>query len=102
MNTQAQNVIGADTCPACGKGFSDGETVIQVVQDRHPCYDKEIVLSTYHEQCWNGIESLSERCNHCKCRFRLVLLKKGKEYQNLSWKLFCPFCGTLFDSQMGL
>lgn len=100
MNSDQEEANG-DGCEICEEPFSEGETVVQEVQDRYPFCDKEIVLSTYHEQCWNGIESLTEHCNHCKCWFRLVLLQKGKEYQNLSWKLFCPFCGTLFDSQMG-
>ena len=54
-----------------------------------------------HERQWHGIASQTERCNHCRCSFRLILFNKGQDYQNLSWKLFCPFCATLFDSQMG-
>ena len=54
-----------------------------------------------HERQWHGIESQTGRCNHCGCSFRLIMLKKSQDYQNLAGKLFCPFCGTLFDSQMG-
>lgn len=100
MNGEPQESTGV-SCAICHAPFSDRETVVQIVQDKYPTYDKEIVLFTCHEKCWNGIESLTERCNHCECRFRLVLLRKGEDYQNLSCKLFCPFCGTLFDSQIG-
>ena len=93
--------ISRGCCAICSQPFSDGETVIQVVQDRHPAYDREIILATCHERCWRGRESLSRRCSHCQCAYRLVLLRAGPDYQNLAGNLFCPFCGTLFDSEMG-
>ena len=89
------------TCDLCGRALPDDKTVVQVVEDRHPTYDSEIVLSTFHPDCWHGKESATHRCTHCGCRFHLQLLATGEDYQNLSKKLFCPFCGTLFNSQMG-
>jgi len=88
-------------CDLCGDPFADGETVIQVVEDRHPTYDKEIVLHTYHARCCRNREEVREDCPHCGCMYHLSLLRKGEEYQNLSHQLFCPFCATLFDCDMG-
>lgn len=44
-------------CFLCGEELEEGfDTesieVIQVVQDKHPTYDKEIPLLTAHEDCW--------------------------------------------------
>lgn len=90
-----------DVCAACGKALQPGSEVLQVVRGRHPTYDREVVLSTYHVECWEGRESQFVTCTHCGCTFRLVLVGKGDDYQNLARKLFCPFCGTMFQSQMG-
>ena len=90
-----------DLCELCHEPLEDGETVLQLVQDRYPTYDREIVLNTFHKQCYDGAEELTHECAHCGCLMRLNLIRKGEAYQNLSHKLFCPFCATLFDSQMG-
>ena len=90
-----------DVCELCGEPFTDGEIVTQIVQDRYPTYDKEVVLQTYHKSCCESRETVTHDCLHCGCLFHLALLRKREDYQNLSWKLFCPFCATLLDSQMG-
>ena len=100
MDGEMQDATG-DGCAICSQPFSDSETVIQVVEDKHPTYDREVILATCHERCWKGRESLSRRCRHCGCAYRLVLLRAGPDYQNLAGNLFCPFCATLFDWQMG-
>lgn len=88
-------------CDLCGEPFADGETVVQVVEDRHPTYDKEVVLHTCHVRCCRNREEVRQDCPHCGCMFHLALLRKGQDYQNLSHQLFCPFCATLFDCDMG-
>lgn len=88
-------------CDLCGEPFADGERVIQVVEDKHPTYDKEIVLNTYHARCCQNREEVRHDCPHCGCTFHLALLRRGDEYQNLAHQLFCPFCATLFDCDMG-
>ncbi len=90
-----------DVCGLCQQPLSDGEAVVQLVEDRYPTYDKEIVLHTYHKSCCDSRETVTHDCPHCGCLFHLTLLRQGEDYQNLSWKLFCPFCATLFDCQMG-
>ena len=99
-----------DVCGLCQKALSDGEAVVQLVEDRYPTYDREIVLHTYHKSCCDSRETVTHDCPHCGCLFHLTLLRQGEDHQNpavrvgeanLSWKLFCPFCGTLFDCQMG-
>ena len=87
-------------CGLCQQPFSDGETVVQVVEDSYPTYDGEIVLHTYHKSCCDNRETVTHDCPHCGCLFHLGLLSQGTEYQNLARQLFCPFCGTLFDCQM--
>jgi hypothetical protein len=44
--------IDTEACAVCGRPFIDGETVIQVVEDRHPTYDREVVLQACHGPCW--------------------------------------------------
>jgi len=66
-----------------------------------PPMTREIVLNTFHRHCYEEAEELTHECSHCGCFMRITLIRKGEEYQNLSHKLFCPFCATLFDSQMG-
>ena len=100
----AKDEFGDDdggACDLCGEPFADGETVIQVVADKHPTYDKEIVLNTYHARCCSNREEVRHDCPHCGCMYHLALLRKGEEYQNLAHQLFCPFCATLFDCDMG-
>lgn len=101
MDTDRKQTETTVTCESCGGRFGDGDTVIQIVQDRHPTYDLDIVLSTFHEKCWKRREQQVVECPHCQCAFRLTLLKKGDDFQNLSGELLCPFCGTLFESRMG-
>lgn len=88
------------TCELCGQPLQDGETVIQIVRDRHPTYDREIVLQTFDKKCWKA-RTCEQTCGHCGCSFRITLLQRGDDYQNLSRRLLCPFCGTRFDSQVG-
>lgn len=101
MSADQKQTEEATVCESCGGGITEDAPVIQVVRDRHPTYDSEIVLSTHHTECWEGRESQLVQCRRCRCTFRLVLLKKGEDYQNLSKSLLCPFCGTPFDSRMG-
>lgn len=89
-----------DVCGLCQQLLADGEAVVQVVEDRHPTYDKEIVLHTYHKSCCDNRYTVTHDCPHCGCLFHLALLRQGEDYQNPSWKLFCPFCQALFDCQM--
>ena len=42
-NDRNQEATG-DVCGLCQEPLADGETVLQIVEDRHPTYDKEIVL----------------------------------------------------------
>lgn len=101
MGADQRQTETAAACESCGGRLKDGTPVIQIVEDRYPTYDREIVLSTFHEECWNGRESDLVQCKRCRCTFRLALLKKGDDFQNLSGHLLCPFCGTLFESRMG-
>ena len=91
----------AALCPICREPFVDGDAVLQVVEDRYPTYDREIVLHTYHRSRWGNSETVMHDCSHCGCLFHLALTRQGQEYQNLSLQLFCPFCATLFDCQVG-
>ncbi len=84
-----------DACELCQEPLADGDTVVQVVEDRHPTYDKEIVLHTYHKTCCNNRETVTHDCPHCGCWFHLALLRKGEGPQ--SQRLFCPFCGMATD-----
>ena len=93
--------ISRGCCAICSQPFSDGETVVQVVEDKHPTYDKEIVLRSYHKSCCENRETVTHDCPHCTCLFHLSLLRQGEDYQNLALQLFCPFCATLFDCDMG-
>ncbi len=96
-----ERIEAEDLCELCCEPLEDGDEVVQIVTDRYPTCDREIVLSTFHKSCHDGIEELTHRCSHCGNLTRITLIRKGEQYQNLSWKLFCPFCATLFDSQMG-
>jgi hypothetical protein len=89
-----------DVCGLCYEPLADGDAVVQVVEDRHPTYDKEIVLHTYHKSCCEPRETVTHDCPHCGCLFHLSLLRRGQDYQNLAQQLFCPFCATRFDCQM--
>lgn len=46
-------------------------------------------------------EKVTKLCPNCGCRFRVMFLKKGEDYQNLARELFCPFCATTFGSDIG-
>ena len=95
------DVGDSESCPICQKPFVDGDAVVQVVEDRFPTYDKEIVLHTYHRACFRVGETVMHDCPHCGCMFHLALIRQGEEYQNLSLQLFCPFCATLFGCDIG-
>jgi hypothetical protein len=101
MAERPEDAESPETCPICQKPFVDGEAVVQVVEDCFPTFDREIILHTYHRACFNADETVTHECPHCGCMFHLALIRQGDDYQNLSWQLFCPFCATLFDCQMG-
>ena len=88
-------------CGLCGARLGEAR-VVQVVEDRHPTYDRELVLETCHRECWNGREEQVHTCTACGCRFRLALIERGAGHQNLSGRLICPFCSEPFASSMGL
>lgn len=87
-------------CELCGQPLEDGEAVVQIVRDRHPTYDREIVLETFHESCHKK-KSVERACGLCGCTSRITLFERGEHYQNLAHQLLCPFCGTLFDTEPG-
>ncbi len=87
-------------CVLCGKPLRDGETVVMVVEDRHPTYDREVVLDTYHQACCRNREQVGLTCEHCGCVFHLALIRRGERHENRSGRLFCPFCSTLSDRSM--
>jgi len=101
MEDAESQEVGGEVCGLCQEPLADGETVVQVVEDRHPTYDKEIVLHTYHKACCDNRETVTHDCPHCGCWFHLSLLRRGADYQNLAQQLLCPFCGMLFDCDMG-
>jgi hypothetical protein len=88
-------------CDLCGERLADGETVVQVVEDRHPTYDREIVLHTYHKSCCQSRQTVAHDCPHCGCMFHLAMVRQGEGYQNPAQQLFCPFCATPFSCSMG-
>ncbi len=88
------------SCDLCGEALTDGDTVVQVVEDRHPTYDREIVLKTYHEHCSQSSETVTHDCPHCGCLFHLALLRKGDNCQNTDRMVACPFCVRLFDCDL--
>jgi len=98
MCTSDQERSETAVCGLCRQAFSDGETVVQVVEDRHPNYDKEIVLHTYHKSCCANRETVTHDCPHCGSWYHLALLKKGRSGRDLAQHLFCPLCGTPFRS----
>ncbi len=91
---------GAGICGICQEPFADGETVVQVVEDRHPTYDKEVVLHTYHKACCDMKEMVSVTCGRCGSWFHLALLRRGRGLPQQSRKLFCPLCGVVTDCEM--
>jgi hypothetical protein len=95
------NEDDSGACDLCGERLADGETVVQVVEDRHPTYDREIVLHTYHKSCCQNRETVAHDCPHCGCMFHLAMIRQGQEYQNSAQQLLCPFCGTPFGCSMG-
>ncbi|MCK4374139.1 MAG: hypothetical protein KAX19_02385 [Candidatus Brocadiae bacterium] len=101
MGDAKNEEVDTDVCRLCQQPLTDGETVVQLVEVRHPTYDREIVLHTYHKSCCDNRETVTHSCPHCGCMFHLALLSQGEEYQNLARQLFCPFCATLFDCDMG-
>jgi len=84
----------------CMQPLEEGEIVVQVVEDVHTAYDREVVLHTYHRSCWQNPDVVTHDCPHCGFRFYLALLRQGDDYQNLSRRFFCPFCATSFDCGM--
>lgn len=38
-------------CDICGREFNSGERVLQIVEDKFPTFDKEVVLVTAHHNC---------------------------------------------------
>ena len=88
-----------DVCELCQEPLRDGETVVQVVQDRHPTYDRELVLHTYHLSCCRNRQTVTHRCSGCGCWFHLALLKEGMKRPSSG--LLCPFCGRPFSPSEG-
>ncbi len=99
MEDAQDQEAGRDVCGLCQEPLADGEAVVQVVEDRHPTYDKEIVLYTYHKSCCNNRQTVTHDCHHCGCWFHIALLRKETSNQNLAQQLYCPFCGMPFDRQ---
>lgn len=94
-------------CDLCEKGLGDGSSspspVIQIVEDRHPLYDREVQVETYHKECFEkysrGIE-----CDACGSKFRLIFFERGGGFKTQTWNLHCPFCGAIASAmcQLGL
>lgn len=82
MENMENEVANADVCSLCQEPLADGETVVQIVEDRHSNYDKEIVLHTYHKACCDNRETVTHDCPHCGCLFHLSFLRRGEDYQN--------------------
>jgi hypothetical protein len=72
------NDVAADVCRLCLRPLADGEAVVQVVEDRFPAYDREIVLHTYHRACFHAAETLTHDCARCGCMFHLALIPSGR------------------------
>ncbi len=87
-------------CGICQQPFADGQTVVQVVEDRYPNYDEEVVLHTYHKACWGVKKTASVTCGRCGSWFHLALLRRGRGLPQQSRKLFCPLCGVVTDCEM--
>jgi len=60
MEDNEKNEARGDVCGLCQEPLAEGETVVQVVEDRHPTYDKEIVLHTYHKACCDNRETVTQ------------------------------------------
>ncbi|MFW6118819.1 MAG: hypothetical protein ACOC7S_00635 [Planctomycetota bacterium] len=90
-----------DVCQLCGAPLDDESEVVQIVRDRHPTYDREIVLHTFHRSCCDSRVTATHDCPHCGCLMYVALLRQGADYQNLARELFCPFCATPFASEVG-
>ena len=88
---------GADACELCQEPLAEGETVVQIVEDRHSTYDREVVLHTYHRRCCRRREIIAHECTACDAFFHLALLRQGESGRNPAQKLFCPFCGMPFE-----
>ena len=101
MNHMPENGGGSDLCLICQEPLVDGDTVVQVVEDRYPTYDRQIVLHTYHRSCFRVTDAVMHACPRCGCVFHLALIRQGRQYQNLTQRLFCPFCAKPFDCSMG-
>jgi len=43
----------------CMQPLEGGEIVVQVVEDMHPAYHREVVLHTYHRSCWQNRETVA-------------------------------------------
>ncbi len=71
--------VGPGFCPICRKPFQDGDVVVQVVEDRFPDYDREVVLHTYHRVCFHAGETVMHDCPRCGCMFHLALIRQGEE-----------------------
>jgi len=101
MEDNENSEARGDVCDLCQEPLVDGDPVLQVVEDRHPTYDKEIVLHTYHKTCCDNRETVTHDCPHCGSWFHIALLRKGENGAGQSGQFHCPFCGTLFDCDMG-
>ena len=88
-------------CGLCQKPFSAGEAVVQVIEDRHPAYDREIVLHTYHKVCCDNRWTLTHECPECGWWFHLSLLRTRAKYENPTGQLFCPFCAAPYEGRIG-
>ena len=95
------NVGDPELCPICRKPFEDGDQVVQVVEDRFPTYDREVVLHAYHRACFDASERVMHDCPRCGCLYHLALIRQGEDYRNVTNQLNCPFCGTPFKCRMG-
>jgi hypothetical protein len=57
MKNAGNEVANADICHICQRPFSEGETVVQAMEDRHPTCHKEIVRRAYHRSCAENCET---------------------------------------------
>ncbi len=99
MDTRTPKKPDGSVCGLCQQPFSDGETVVQVVEDRYPNYDRRIVVHTYHRSCTSNRETVTHNCTRCGCWFHIALLRQGGEHAGVPGQLLCPFCGMPFEYQ---